>query len=106
MNKQKVSEMRYKRVRLFPMARRIDPVGVELPQIDDVWLVTDASKVTLELRNTRTDHILTLGTDHIREYLTDLGRTDGIFSLKSQIFLFARGLGVQPLPLSRQANTL
>jgi hypothetical protein len=101
MNKQKVSDMRYKRVRLFPTARRIDPAGVELPQIDDVWLITDASRARLELRNTRTDHILTLGTDHIREYLTDLGQTDGIFSLKSQVFLFARGLGVQPLPQSR-----
>lgn len=89
MNKRKLSEMRYKRVRLFPTARRIDPNGSELPKIDDVWLVADASREKLELRNTRTDHIVELGTDHVREYMTDLGRTEGIFKLKCQIFLFA-----------------
>jgi len=97
MNKQNLSKMCYKRVRLFPTARRIDPVGVELADIDDVWLITDASRTRLELRNPRSDRILELGTDHIREYLTDFGRSDGVFNLKSQVFLFAHGLNVQPL---------
>ncbi len=97
MNKQKLSEMLYKRVRVYPIARRIDPRGIELLQIDDVWLITQASREELELRNTRTDHIVQLGTDHVREYMTDTGRADGIFRLRSQIFLFARGLAVEPL---------
>jgi hypothetical protein len=97
MNKRELSQMRYKRVRVLPIARRIDPKGKELAQIDDVWLITLASREKLELRNTRTDHILQLGTDHVREYMTDAGRTDGIFKLKSQIFLLARGLAVRPL---------
>jgi hypothetical protein len=97
MNKRELSQMRYKRVRILPVARRIDPNGIDLAQIDDVWLITQASREELELRNTRTDHIVQLGTDHVREYMTDTGRTDGIFKLKSQVFLFARGLAVEPL---------
>lgn len=97
MNKQKLSEMRYKLVRIRPMARRIDPNNIELPQIDDKWILTDASREKLELRNPRTDHIIELGTDHVREYMSDAGRSDGVFILKSQIFLFARGSAVEPL---------
>lgn len=76
---------------MSPMARRVDERnGIELEQIDDVWLITDASREEIELRNPRTEHIVRMGTDHVLEYMTDLGRTDGIFKLKSQVFLFAR----------------
>lgn len=91
MNKQKLSEMQHKRVRLHPMARRIDErYGIELEQIDDPWLVTRASRIALELRNPRSDQHVVLGTDHVREFMSDTGRADGILVLKSQIFLFAR----------------
>lgn len=97
MNKQRLSQMRYKKVRVRPVARRIDPSGVELPQIDDAWLLTQTSREELELSNPRTGHILRLGTDHVREYLTDSGGADGFLLLKSQIFLHARGLAIEPL---------
>jgi len=97
MNKQKLSEMRFKNVRVRPIARRIDPSGVELDQIDDVWSLTETSKGELNLRNNRTYHNVQLETDHVREYMTDPGRTDGFLILKSQIFLFARGVAVEPL---------
>jgi hypothetical protein len=90
MNKQKISEMRYKRVRIRPVARRVDQSGIELPQIDDVWLVTSAPKGEMNLENTRTGH-------NVREYMTDIGRTDGFLILKSQVTLYARGYAVEPL---------
>ena len=97
MNKQKLSEMMYKRVKVRPMARRIDPNGMELPPIDDVWSITQTSRDELNLQNNRTRHNVQLGTDHVREYMTDKGRSDGFLMLKSQIFLFARGVAVEPL---------
>ena len=97
MNKQKLSEMSNKRVRIRPVARRVDPSGIELPQVDEVWLITQTSREEINLDNARTRHSVTLGTDHVREYMTDRGQTDGFLILKSQIFLFARGLAVEPL---------
>lgn len=90
MNKQMLSEMRWKRVRLSPIARRIDDrMGVELEQIDDAWMIEDASRERLVLANPRSNQRIVLGTDHIREYMTDFGRSDGVLVLKSQVFLFA-----------------
>ncbi len=98
MNKKSLSKMQYKRLRIDPPARRIDANGVELPQIDDVWLVTEASRGELVLKNPRSDQHVTLGSDHVREYTTDVGRSDGILRLKSQIFLLApAGWAVEPL---------
>jgi hypothetical protein len=97
MNKQELSEMRYKRVRVRPIARRIDPNGVELSRIDDEWMLTQATRDELNLENLRTKHNVQLGTDHVREYMTDSGRSDGFLILKSQIVLFARGVAVEPL---------
>jgi hypothetical protein len=97
MNKQKLSGMQYKQVKTRPIARRIDPTGAELPPIDDKWIVSQTDKQELNLRNTRTDQSVRLGMDHVREYVTDAGRSDGFLILKSQIFTFARGAAVEPL---------
>jgi hypothetical protein len=97
MNKEKLSEMRYKRVRVFPVPRRFNS-GVELEQIDDVWLITNTSRERLELRNPRSDQHVGFGTDHVREFMTDFGRSDGVLVLKSQIFLVARQMPrIEPL---------
>jgi hypothetical protein len=100
MNKQKLSQMRYKRVRVRPVARRIDSNGAELPQIDDAWLITETSDSELNLVNPRSSQNVPVGMDHVREYMTDSsGHSDGFLRLKSQIFLFApRGASVEPLP--------
>jgi hypothetical protein len=93
MNKQKISEMKYKRVRLRPVARRIDEIrGVELSPIDDKWVIVHSSREEITLLNPRTDQNMRMGTDHVREYMTDLGQSDGIFQLKSQLFLFRKQL--------------
>ncbi|MGA8224224.1 MAG: hypothetical protein WB780_21435 [Candidatus Acidiferrales bacterium] len=54
MNKQELSEMRGKRVRLSPIARRIDErIGAELEQIDDAWIIEDAWREQLAIANPR-----------------------------------------------------
>ena len=40
MNREKLSQMQWKRVRVRPIARRVDRFGVELEQIDDSWPIT------------------------------------------------------------------
>jgi hypothetical protein len=93
MNKQKLSEMRFKQVRVRPVARRIDEIqGVELPPTDDKWMIVDSSREEVTLRNLRSDQKVRMRSDHIQEYMTDLDHSDGIFQLKSQIFLFRRQL--------------
>jgi hypothetical protein len=100
MNKEKLSQMRHKRVRIRPVARRIDELqDLELEQIDDAWIIADASRQALELLNPRSQQYVTLGTDHVREFMSDFGGgSDGIPILKSQVFLFARQLPwIEPL---------
>ena len=81
------------------MARRIEPSGRELSPIDDWWLLEEASKDKIKLLNPRTYHSLLLGTDHIKEYMTDQeGGSDGFLILKSQIVLKGSGVHVEPLP--------
>jgi hypothetical protein len=98
MNSQKVAKMQHKKVRIRPIARRIEPNGQELSQIDDWWMIENASRQKIKLLNPRSDHFVTLGTDHIREFLTDeAGGSDGFLVLKSQIILKGAGCHFEPL---------
>jgi hypothetical protein len=98
MNREKVSTMQFKKVRIRPIARRIESTGRELPPIDDWWQITDSSREKFKLVNPRTDHFVTLGADHIKEYMTDYaGGSDGFLVLKSQIILKGASLFVEPL---------
>jgi hypothetical protein len=102
MNKGEIAKMRFKRVRVRPMARRIAPDGTELEPMDDCYLIQDASRDEITLRNTRTSHVFPVGTDHIREFLSDVtGGTDGFLNLKSQITLYAMDVTVEPLEQRR-----
>jgi hypothetical protein len=99
MNKQKLSEMRLKRVRVRPIARRFDETrGIELEPIDDAWIIVNASCEEVELRNPRSSQHVLLGMDHVKEYMGDPGRSDGMLILKSQISLFGRQVPqIEPL---------
>ena len=88
MNKQRLSKSQYKRFRIKPIAKRVGADGVEHPRIDDIWLVTDASREHLVLRNPRSDQHVTLGTADVHHHAPDNGRSDGILNLKSQVSLF------------------
>lgn len=78
MNRERVSKMAGKRVKVRPIARRFELTGIELPPIDDIWTIQSTAKDEITLANPRTGHSFPLGMDHIREYLTDrVDRTDG-----------------------------
>ncbi len=97
MNKEKISQMQGKHLRIRPIARRIDYTRGELPPIDDAWQVISVSREEINLCNPRTSHNLCLGTDHVREYMSDPGGTDGLLILKSQVTLSATQVSVEPL---------
>jgi hypothetical protein len=98
MNRRMLSAMRYKKVRMRPLARRVDEDGTELAQIDDLWVIQAASQNHLTLFNPRTHHSFAIGTDHVREFLTDYtGNTDGILKLKSQVVMRWKRVSIEPL---------
>jgi len=97
MNKEKISKLQGKNLRIRPIARRIDCTRGELPSIDDAWHVSSVSREEINLCNPRTSHNLRLGTDHVREYLTDPNGTDGMLILKSQITLSGTQVSIEPL---------
>jgi hypothetical protein len=96
MNKQKLSEMRYARVKVRPMP--MDSSTGQLRYVDDIWIVMNASREELNLHNPRTRDTIPLGTDHVREYLSDPGPSQGFLMLKSQIIVSAYAQAiVEPL---------
>ena len=98
MNREMVARMQYKRVRIRPIARRIELTGRELPPMDDCWQTETASKENLKLVNPRSSHILTLGVDHIKKYMSNpAGGSDGFLVLKSQVIMKGSGVHVEPL---------
>ena len=98
MNREMIAKMQDRKVRIRPLARRIEPNGVEVSPIDDWWHIENASKASLRLINPRTSHILHLGLDHIKEYMTDsTGGSDGFLVLKSQVILKGTAIYVEPL---------
>src|SRR5260370_21791755 len=98
MNRHMLLKMLRRKLALRPVARRYDEQGRELEAVDDAWLVQEVSHSRIVFLNPRTAHVLPLGTDHVREYLTDAsGRTDGFLTLKSQIIIQTTGISVEPL---------
>ncbi|MHB8652440.1 MAG: hypothetical protein ACYDA9_01025 [Terriglobia bacterium] len=97
MNRKELPKLKWKRLKLRPIARRLDSSGIELEGVDDVWVVQDVSPEGLRLSNGRTDHNLLLKADHIHEYRSDPNSEEGGFLLlNSQIHLEARKVTVEP----------
>ena len=101
MNKEKLSEMRYKRVKVRPIAQRYDASGFKVESSDDVWLIERASREELELRNLHCGQGVSIGTDYIREFMTDHNlyqKSDGFLLLKVRIILHSpAGYIIEPL---------
>ncbi len=98
MNGKMISRMKWTRIKLRPIARRIDDAGQDLERIDDAWMLQTATREQINFQNPRTGHVFVIGTDHVREYMTDItGGTGGFMILKSQVSLSRRGVFVEPL---------
>jgi hypothetical protein len=80
------------RVRLVPVACRLDDNDRELPQIDDDWTIDEASTDGVQICNSRTAHTVLLGKDHIHHFTTNpdkspAGVRHGFLTLNVQVFL-------------------
>ena len=103
MNKAKLARCLHHRVRLRPPARRFRGT-TELRIMDDDWIVQEIDdQQGVRIRNIRTDHVATLGVDHIRDYAPDPkrefdGLRHGFLELRVQLFLRGPDLVIEPRP--------
>ena len=65
-------------------------------RLDDSWFMYGFRDDTLLLKNQRTDHVLQLPTDGIREYRRGTGK-DSFLLLRSQVFMEGVNLWLEPL---------
>ena len=108
MNKTKLAENLYARVRLRPVAWRRMSDGTWLPPIDDDYIVIDATPDGLLISNTRTGHQPLLGFDHVHHYMSDPSRdrdglAHGFLDLNVQLTLSGCNVFVDPLRRSMQS---
>jgi hypothetical protein len=103
MNKAKLAENRYGRVRLWPLAQRRMTDGTRLPPIDDDWMIEEVSADgVVRLKNLRTDHVAQLGTDRIHHFDREPHRDwDGFKHgrLEVRVRLVLSGCHIHYLPL-------
>jgi hypothetical protein len=104
MNKTKLAECLWQRVRLRPIAWRRTPDGEWLLTIDDEWIPTEVSERGLRIQNIRTGHAPLIGFDHIHHYMSDPARDwdglkHGFLDLNVQLTL--SGCNAFPEPLRR-----
>jgi hypothetical protein len=93
-----LSKMGGKKVKVRPLARRFNEVGGELDPRDDLWIIQDVCRARINLLNVESNDVVPLGTDHVREYLSDVsGQSDGFLTLKSEILIQSGGISVEPL---------
>jgi hypothetical protein len=89
------------RIRLRPIASRLNDFGLELPEIDDDWIVQSAGDDGIVIANVRTQHQFTLGYDHVHHFTSDTTRRQGelkfgFLTLTVQIYLQRANLSIQP----------
>jgi hypothetical protein len=102
MNKTKLAQSLWHRVRLRPIAWRRMTDGTWLPPIDDEWIVDEVGSNVLRIRDTRTDHAPVLGFDHVHHYVSDPARDwnglrHGFLDLNVQLTLSGCNVFTEPL---------
>lgn len=87
------------RVRLVPIANRLDDRGLPLPQIDDEWIIEDVTDEGVRLHLPRTGHCRVIGFDNVHQFNTDrkLGSiTYGILVLNVQLSISRNEINLTP----------
>lgn len=90
------------RVQLEPAACFLDANGIEqLPKRNDDWIILAAQDDGLHIRNVYSDHVTTLGYDHIHHYTSNPDRSRGgiqygFLTLHVQIFIQGVNLSIRP----------
>jgi len=101
MNLEQLKRNKGWRVQLVPIANRLDEEGRELPPENDDWIIEEVSASGLRMMNTRTQHQLTLGADHIHHFVTNPHRSIGgiqygFLVLHVQVSMDRKGCSVHP----------
>jgi len=100
MNRKKLEKSQYTRMRLRPIAERLDTLGRKLPPKDDIWIVRSVSDDGLGLGNIRIGLSLIVPYDHIHDSRSDLSVRDGLkhgfLMLLSQVRLQANRATLEP----------
>ena len=73
----------------------------ELPREDDDWIIEEVSASGLRMMNTRTQHQITLGADHIHHFTSNPNRSHGgiqygFLTLNVQVTIGRNGCSVRP----------
>ena len=96
----------YNIVRLRPMAKfhSLDQFGQSQIQYKDHdWTIRSIQEEEIEIINNATNHVATLGYDHIHQYTTDPARSKhddrkhGFLLLHVQIHIEDRSLRIEPI---------
>ena len=104
MNQKMLSKLKYKNVRIRPIACRFDVAGRLLDRSDRLWFVKDASSDGLTIQNPF-GHMLTLARDQIHDYRSDpSGKSDGFLMLHGKPWVKRREVGVEPSLRSHHAR--
>jgi hypothetical protein len=113
-NKAKLAENLYSRLRLRPIAWRRTVEGTWLAPIDDDWILTEVTERGLRIQNIRTHHAPLVGFDHVHHYASDPARDwdglkHGFLDLDMQLTLSGCNVFTNPVrrhrPRRRTART-
>lgn len=109
MNKAKLADALYHRVRLRPMAQRMMTDGTVLPPMDDDWIVMAVEATGVRIHNISTGHAPLLGFDHIHHYVSDPARDwdglkHGFLDLNVQLTLSGCNVFTEPIRAQRIAQ--
>ncbi len=101
MNKSHFKGNLHKRVRLVPIAKRVDEFGREIDQIDDDWVIDAVDETGITLRNPRNCYCPPVSYDQIHSFTADPIRSNGgqecgFLVMKVQIYMGPNKIWVVP----------
>jgi hypothetical protein len=109
MNLEQLKKNKGWRVQLEPPECHLNELGRQLPPSHDDWLIRDVSAEIVDIANTRTSHIYTLGKDHIHHFTTNPDRSRGDVRygfLTLHVQLFVQGLRVWIRPNAKPGESV
>jgi hypothetical protein len=101
MNWDKITKAANRRIELQPRACFLDAMGRELPEVSDDWVISNPTPDHITVTNTRTQHVMRLGKDHIHHFTSNPlrspdGNDHGFFTLLVQIYIQGDAVSFRP----------
>jgi hypothetical protein len=99
-NKEQLARQIGKQFRLRPPVSVLSPDGKSVQGADDAWTLLPLKGKFIELKNPRTDHLLRLGFDNLREF-----RTPDFLLTKCNVTLAGNEVKIEPIVEKPQTAT-